>query len=801
MSRNDAEGVAASQFGQARRIFAEAVAHPAGPKRDEVIRERCGGDERLAALVTRMIEADAAPSLPIDAPLLDLPAAVERARDPSWLPFEAVGQYRLVCALGFGSGGDVYLAHDTGPLARPVAIKVLRHGTLAPSTAGRFRREARALAVLDHPDIARVIEGGTAPDGRPFMAMDYAPGIALDAFIREQDPTAPERIELIRRVAEAVHHAHQRGVLHRDLKPGNILAWRPPDGTDRVELRIIDFGVARLIGDFGGLERTMTHHGAVVGTVGYMAPEQGRGETPTAAVDVYALGVLLRRLVLEQPGAGGVANSAENVSGAREPMFATPRLLSRRLRTDLSAIADMACAADPAQRYASAAHLAEDLRRALADQAVFARSQGIALRSLRTIRRHPRIFAGAAAALLVIGVLVAHSTNQQRRANAVRDAQVSLIRDLLGDELAELSLLGGSGDARENLLKGILEHIDALEAEDDLNDLGMKEARARILQQAGSLAFERRDYESAERYFTEALHLRAAVAAADPDHVERQRSHAFALVHLGNLIEQADLVQALDDRTSLYEVGASQNRMGHADAWNEVKRLYEQAYAIQRSVRERRPDHFDVRNDIVWSRDRLRPYVAATMSPESFESDLRETIRLARELAEEFPEASELHYGVAVAHGRLAEWLYRERQQHAAAEPPLRESIAIIEAILAQEPERVHYRIQHFWTLMGLHNVLVALGRHEEAAEVFVETFRSVNEGLRLAGGAEPRLAELLDLANRQPGALKAAAAAAAGVGTGVGLEVGRSEAGAATAADAPSAGGGLIRANDAVGP
>jgi len=327
---------------------------------------------------------------------LERPAAAALAGllvQPATLPEGTrVGRYRLGRVLGAGGTGTVYLAQQERPRRR-VAVKVMRLGLASQEAWRRFENEAELLARLRHPCIAHVYEAGVAErDGRPFpwFAMEYVEGArTLAAHLEHARPSRVERLNLFRRIADAVHAGHLRGVIHLDLKPGNVLV------DERGQPRVIDFGISRLAGAAGA-------GGEIVGTPGHMSPEQCvRGEVD-ARSDVYGLGVLLYWML-----SGHLPHEVDELSWAEatrrvreeEPVSLGNR--DRRLRGDVDAIARVALARDPAARYPSASALGRDVERHLTNFPVEARCGGWLYHTRKAARRHRVAFAALATTFLV----------------------------------------------------------------------------------------------------------------------------------------------------------------------------------------------------------------------------------------------------------------------------------------------------------------------------------------------------------------------------------------------------------------
>ena len=357
--------------------------------------------------------------------------------------------FRLDYRLGEGGMGEVWLAEQLRPVRRQVALKVIKAGMDTKEVVARFESERQALALMDHPAIARVFDGGATPEGRPYFVMEYVPGLPIIEHCDEHRLTTTERLELLIQVCEGIQHAHQKAIIHRDLKPSNILV-SVIDG--RPQPKIIDFGIAKATG-YRLTEKTLfTELGVVIGTPEYMSPEQAdsTGRDVDTRTDVYSLGVVLYQLLTgELPFAAEELRSASFEEMRRkiredEPQSPSTRLgtlgdaalktasdrgtdtvgLRRQLTGDLDAITLKALEKDRTRRYASTSDLAADLRRYLRREPVHARAPSRAYRFKRYLQRH-RLgvgLAGGLAALLVAFAvamgLQAHRTALERdRAN------------------------------------------------------------------------------------------------------------------------------------------------------------------------------------------------------------------------------------------------------------------------------------------------------------------------------------------------------------------------------------------------
>ena len=373
-------------------------------------------------------------------PLAEAPADGEAEADPP--PPERIGPYRIVREIGRGGMGRVFLAEEEGEhFRRRVALKVLERGDLGtlgpfaasrgPAAVRRFREEVRILASLEHPGIARFLDGGRAADGTWFLALEYVEGVGLLEHARSRSLGVADRLRLFLAVLDAVAYAHERLVVHRDLKPANVLV-----GVDG-QPRLLDFGIAKLVDPEEG-DETLTRTELRAFTPAYASPEQFRGERATPASDVYSLGVVLyellagvrpyrttsssraelERAVLEEDPEppSTAARRAATRSPQTGPHGAAPPPPPLRLGADLDAICLRALRKEPRDRYRTVKDFAADLRRHLAGQPVEARRGGMRYRAGRFVTRHRSRLGMAAALVLALGALLYAARTQQHAA-------------------------------------------------------------------------------------------------------------------------------------------------------------------------------------------------------------------------------------------------------------------------------------------------------------------------------------------------------------------------------------------------
>jgi tetratricopeptide (TPR) repeat protein len=343
---------------------------------------------------------------------------------------ERIGAWRVIQAIGHGGMGAVFLGERAdGQFEQRVAIKIIQYA--APGLVRRFLEERRILALLEHPSIARLIDGGLTPGGLPYFAMELVDGVHLDRYCKAHDLSIDRRLELLADVCDAVSYAHQHLVIHRDLKPSNILV------TPVGRVKLLDFGIAKLLSDTSATERTETEFRAM--TPEFAAPEQVRGEEVSTATDVYALGVLLYLLLTDQQPydvrGKPIAELARIIceQAAPKPSTRVSQPLRRRLRGDLDLIALTALHKDPKRRYQTPTALADDLRRLRDGRPILARADTAGYRIRKFVGRHPAGVVLASSLVLLLAaaagrerLLRQRAETEARKAKEVGDYIVSV---------------------------------------------------------------------------------------------------------------------------------------------------------------------------------------------------------------------------------------------------------------------------------------------------------------------------------------------------------------------------------------
>ncbi|MBK9129603.1 MAG: serine/threonine protein kinase [Phycisphaerales bacterium] len=498
----------------ALQIF-EAIAAAPAAERGARLADLCAGNARLRAEVERLVRFDL-PELAEDPPTLP------RASEVADLPVgEQLGSFAILGVLGRGTHGTVYRARQERP-PREVALKVLACAD-DPSVRRRFETEIAAQARLNHPGIVQVYEVGMAEGTSGlfgFLAMELvADGVRLLEHVRARSPDRRARLELLVRIADALDHAHQRGILHRDLKPDNILVVADDDGGAP---KLLDFGVAHAREAIG-----LTP--GFAGTPAYCAPEQvhGDGDIWDVRSDVYSLGVvacevLTGELPIDVRGVDPVTALARMAT----ERVRLPGTFDARLRGDVDSIVGKALARQPEQRYASAREFAADVRRHLRREPVLARRGGVAYRFGRHVLRHPARMVGVLALVALIGVMVGawiHRHAQTRWA-------LEVVKSVLATAIDGMGRLPGTAHARGECLDQLLAQMAPVVTAQPA-DPHVLAVHADLLRGRGHVARDLGDWERALAWRRRGLAVRETLAGLDPrPEVESELAEDIVLV-------------------------------------------------------------------------------------------------------------------------------------------------------------------------------------------------------------------------------------------------------------------------------
>ena len=730
------------RWGRVRQVFDHALALGAA-ERAAYVSAESDGDEELRHEVTS---------------LLACATTTTHFADPAALPADAMldrhfGPYRVVRSLGFGGMGAVYLAmRDDDQFRRRVAVKVVRPELMDEQMLRRFHNERQTLAVLDHPNIVRLLDGGTQ-DGVPYLVMDHVEGQPIDQYCESHKLSVPERLQLFRAVCGAVHYAHQNLVVHRDLKPGNILVT--PEGVPK----LLDFGIAKMLrpeysSQLSGYTRTALQPL----TPEYASPEQLLGQPVTTASDIYSLGVLLFLLLTGhhpfQDQSKSVADLVHAICETEPEKPSTlvlreasrvgasprirPRNLSRRLRGDLDRIVLMAVRKEPQRRYASAEHLSEDLRRHLEGKVVLARKSTWTYRLSKFALRHkPGVAATVVAAVLLVAS--AAMTIQQKRRAERRFTELRQFANFTINGLDD-AFREGLTPGRKKLVEQALGYLDGLGREAGGDEKLMAELMAGYLKMGDILGNpfvpSLGETAAAQASYRKALLLAASLARAHPADPAATRSLALASVKLADVLAfSGDRVAAI---AAYGQAGAAYRRLLEKDrATPEVMRDLMNVDVKIGSARDQLCDSvgaldafrdalsigeawldIDVkaRPAVAFAKERVAFFAVMSGETAGVEPPIREALQYYQQAAGEKPSLRALR-NIAKTYKTLAE-VEKRTGKPVEALAGARQSLAITEKLLAGDPQNKQYQIDLHQALLLLVDLLRSSGQTREARAV-----------------------------------------------------------------------------------
>jgi len=547
-------------FDRLESLFTKATELPRG-EREAFLRKECGNNVDLFERLSTLLERDSSTSeLPVT-PVLD--------RVQQVLP-ERLGPYRVLHRLGEGGFAEVYAAEQTEPVRRTVAVKVLKAGMDSKSVLARFEAERQALALMDHPHVAKAHDAGSTEQGRPYFVMELVDGVPITQFCRQEPLSLQDRLVLFVSICRAVQHAHQKGVIHRDIKPSNLLVARV-DGMPHA--KIIDFGIAKALGVSLTDLTIQTSHDQLVGTPEYMSPEQaeiGRTDIDTRS-DIYSLGVVLYELL-----SGGAPFETENLRGAGlseiqrvlrevEPPRPSDRATgqtktlpdedrastwARELRGDLDWITLKAMEKDRDRRYATASALAEDVERHLRNEPVEAGPPTASYRMKKfAVRNRVSLVAGSAVIFGLLSAAIAFGVSgvqarRERERTAMALAEAEAVTGFLTRTLA------AAGPRQEGKDVTVREMLDMSQTSLDLDFAESPLVRARIQHTLAITYADLGEHQKADSLYALATETyRNEVGASDLRTVDVENNRSTVLLQLGQVAEaESLLVRVLAER-------------------------------------------------------------------------------------------------------------------------------------------------------------------------------------------------------------------------------------------------------------
>jgi eukaryotic-like serine/threonine-protein kinase len=706
----------ASDSQRIQELFHQAAELPTG-ERSDFLAAACAEDDAVREDVLRLLKADeaAAESDAWQRPAIDHEARAQNAAD--LIIGEIVGPYRLIELIGSGGMGKVYRAvRVDAQYDKAVAVKLIRAGFDAGTIAARFRTERQILANLEHPCIARLLDGGVTADGSPYLIMEYVQGESPGEYCKRHEITLRPRLDLFRQICGAVHYAHQRMVVHRDLKPGNILV------TAEGVPKLLDFGIAKMLSAEPDQDSPPTEPGLRMMTLRYASPEQVNGESITTASDIYSLGVILYELLTERsPYRNPRAPTLEAMRAVSEENPPRPSIYARELTGDLDNIVLKALKKNPAERYGSADQFADDIELYLTGRPVLAHGDSISYVAAKFIRRHK---AAAAAAVLAVAMLVAGlvMVNQARaRAEARFNDVRELAHSVLYDYHDAIERLPGSTPVRAMLVKDASRYLEKLSAQADTPDLKREivESYVRLSKVQGdtygsnlgdtagavrsadkavavaeellssdssnkslvaaadafsvraSLLFSSGKLEETAKLYERAIGLRRKVAASAPDDVDNGIALTSLLKHLGDLY----------GGFGLQNLGKTQQAM----------ELYQEADAVIGPLAARFPGHADIAQERFTVLLSLSTQEMAQGHVDQARSHLEQAVAEAGKIVQSSPEDSDARFELANAEARLGMSLLDARRG-AEAVPHMKNSADAMSALLKADPSNALYK-------------------------------------------------------------------------------------------------------------
>ena len=732
-------------------LFNQAV-DQAPAERAVFLQAACGDDHVLFQEVWSLLECHQPEDTFLEKPAIESHSGLF-SLPPTDIAGKRIGAYELLKEIGQGGMGAVFLAvRSDNQFQKQVAIKIIKRGMDTEFILRRFYSERQILASLEHPNIARLLDGGTTSDSLPYFVMEYIEGQPINAFCDLHSFSIHERLKLFRQVCSAVHYAHQNLIVHRDIKPGNILV--ASDGSPK----LLDFGIAKLLSRReAGETNEATATELRLMTPDYASPEQIKGEPITTASDVYSLGVLLyelltghrpyrmkgrapqeviRAVLEEEPskpstavdfieeratadGEGRETISPETVSKTRDTDASK---LRRQLAGDLDTIVLMALRKEPQRRYLSVEHFSEDIRRHLEGLPVLARKDTFAYRGGKFVKRHTFGVAVAALiiALLATGVVMinAQRARAERRFQEVRKLARAVVFDY-HDEMAGLQ--GGTG-LRQRMVRDALGYLDSL-AQESGSDSSLQreiaEAYEKVgLTQGNSYDSHLGDTEGALASYRKSLEIRERLAATNPTDDELQSDLAKSYEGVGDM---------------LYTV----NNL------NDTLETYERALVIRETLHQNQPGNIEYRSALAtihgkigdvkgsYGLSNLGDVVGAL-------EHYRKGLALREQVFATDPHRSEFAVRLGMTLANIGNLLWGNGDFVNAVEYG-RRAVQILEAAVALEPDNADYRLELLSALNSLRYALVDTKQFDQA----IRTMQRVLTELESMTAKDPKNAYL----------------------------------------------------------
>jgi serine/threonine protein kinase/tetratricopeptide (TPR) repeat protein len=643
----------------------------------------------------------------------------------------AIGPYKLLEQIGEGGMGVVWMAEQKEPIHRRVALKVIKAGMDSKQVLARFEAERQALALMDHPHIARVLDAGVTGTGRPYFVMELVKGAPITQYCDDKHLSLRERLELFGDVCRAVQHAHQKGIIHRDLKPSNILI-APFDGKPVV--KVIDFGVAKATGQRLTDATLFTGFGAVVGTPEYMSPEQAEtnNQDIDTRSDIYSLGVLLYELLTgstpltkkrvkeaallevlrvireeDPPKPSTRLSSTEELPSISAQRHTEPAKLAKLVRGELDWIVMKALEKDRGRRYETASDFAQDLQCYLDDEPVRACPPSAWYRCRKFVRRNNQTVWTASLIVLALVAAVVGTTwsliREQRHSQALQAAHQ---RERLLNERARQAIETVTSDqaidqlTREKLrpeqedflAKMIQYYAESAQEAAATKEEGARQARA--YHRMGRLNNVLGRSQDSENAYRRAVALGQQLTADFPTRPEFRQELAYSHNALGNLLRPT--------------------RPREAEA------AYREALAILKQLAADFLDRPEFRQALAGVYNNLGNVFQVTGRPTEAEDAYVEALAIRKQLAADFPSLRNIRRALAMSHNCLG-WLFQTTERLPESEAAYRDAVALQRQHFAENPNEPEFRLELAKYLFNLGNVLRDTGRTEDGEAAHAE--------------------------------------------------------------------------------
>lgn len=737
--------------------------------------EACSGDAELRQRVAALLrEYDQLGSFLEDPAAVFHSDATERAGAERASGILA-GRYKLLEEIGEGGMGAVWMAQQTEPVKRRVAVKLIKAGMDSKQVLARFEAERQALALMDHPNIAKVLDAGQAPDGRPFFVMELVKGVPITRYCDERRLNPRQRLELFVPVCQAIQHAHTKGIIHRDIKPSNVLVALY---DDQAVIKIIDFGVAKAI-DQPLTDRTLfTGFGAVIGTLEYMSPEQAElnNRDIDTRSDIYSLGVLLYELLTgttpldrkRHKGTGfldllrlvregeatrpstRLCESKDTLPTISAQRHTEPGRLTKVLRGELDWIIMKALEKDRNRRYETSNGLAQDVRRYLDNDPVQACPPSHAYRLRRIISRNRKaaIAAGLILLTLVIGIIATsislvwamHERDAAEQARGEAEANLLLARQVV-DEMytqaaADVAQLPRMQPFQRELLQKALRFYQQLAGRKTKN-ASIRLETAHALQRVGTIQVNFRQLTEAEAAFRQSLQLLEELTAELPSDPRRRKLAGLVHWNLGNLFQGRRLypeaeqayregLKQLSELANAYPqdlecrqlLAAAHRELGKVlrDAPAAAVAAHEQSIRLGEKILSADPGQHKLWGELAANHIAFGRSHVVTGQLARAEAQFRQGLRTYEHAREELDRSGYRGF-LTLAKADLAQVLAATGREDA-AEQLWRETLALEEGHAAQFPDVPNHRQQLAMYQIDFAPLLVRRGKGDEAARL-----------------------------------------------------------------------------------